>query len=171
MSQTKRRKKFGRGRSVNEEMTLQITSMADVFTIILVFILKSSSMGVSNVSVSNGTKLPSAVHSEAMVEKLKLEISPDAVILDGAPVAKLAQLRFEGADLESDGTSRSLNTALIAQRQKREPASEAATPAEQDRMLLLLADERTPYATLRTVMDSAANQGFARFKLVVVEDK
>jgi biopolymer transport protein ExbD len=159
-------------------MTLQITSMADVFTIILVFILKSSSMGVSNVSVSNGTKLPSAVHSEAMVEKLKLEISPDAVILDGEPVAKLAQLRFEGADLESDGTSRSLNTALIAQRQKRDPASapgtsgnDAQAPAEHDRMLMLLADERTPYATLRTVMDSAANQGFARFKLVVVEDK
>jgi hypothetical protein len=95
MSQTKRRKRFGRGRSVNEEMTLQITSMADVFTIILVFILKSSSMGVSNVSVSNGTKLPSAVHSEAMVEKLKLEISPDAVILDGEPVAKLDKSETE----------------------------------------------------------------------------
>jgi biopolymer transport protein ExbD len=40
-----------------------------------------------------------------------------------------------------------------------------------NQMLLLLADHHTPYATLRTVMDSAANQGFVRFKLVVVEER
>jgi biopolymer transport protein ExbD len=156
-------------------MVLQITSMADVFTIILVFILKSSSMGVSSVSFSNDTKLPSVTKSEELVEKLKVEISPEAVLLDGQPVAKLAQLRFDAGDLESDGTSRSLNTALISKKKQqekdREPASEKGEKDEKDRMLMLLADQRTPYATLRTVLDSAANQGFARFKLVVVEDR
>jgi biopolymer transport protein ExbD len=150
-------------------MALQITSMADVFTIILVFLLKSSSMGASTVSMSNDTQLPSVVKSEELVEKLKVEISRGAVILDGQPVAKLEQFRFDSSDLESDGSSRSINTALIAQKQKKKQERDPAS--EHNHMLMLLADQRTPYATLRTVMDSASNQGFVRFKLVVVEDK
>jgi biopolymer transport protein ExbD len=146
---SKTRRRFGRRHGVNEEMTLQITSMADVFTIILVFILKSTSIGATSVSVSAGTKLPVAAKSEELVEKLKVEISPDAVILDGQPVAKLTALRFAADDLEGDGTSRSLNTALIAQKQKRDPASEpkdADGGPGKNQMLLLLADHHTPYA-------------------------
>jgi biopolymer transport protein ExbD len=34
-----------------------------------------------------------------------------------------------------------------------------------------MADQKTPYRTLKAVMNSAANAGFGDFKLIVVEDR
>lgn len=149
---------------LNQDMTLQITSMADIFMILLVFLLKSFSTGISTITPSSGVLLPEANASDEVKEALKLEISPDVILIDGKPVTHLTQFRLERTDVESDGTSRSLNQALIRVKGKREPA-DAATPPR----LLLLADQKTPYSTISTVLASAGNNGFIDFKLVVVE--
>jgi biopolymer transport protein ExbD len=146
------------------DRALQITSMADIFTIILVFLLKSASTGVSTITPGSSVSLPGANFSDELSESLKLEISPESILLDDKPVATLENYRLDKADLERDGTVRPLNLALINQRQKK-----TNSPDEHSH-LMLLADRRAPYAIVKTVMDSAANQGFSDLKLVVVED-
>jgi len=162
-----RRKRFGGKKTVKEEMVLQITSMADIFTIILVFLLKSFSTGISGITPN--VMLPEAKASDEMVETLKVEIAENSIMLDGISVTSLKNFKFDSADMESDFTPRSFNAALVMQKEKsnaRQPASVTANPK-----LLILADEKTPYKTLKSVMTASSQQGFADFKLLVVEDQ
>jgi hypothetical protein len=53
-----RRKSFLKRRAPHEEMSLQITSMADIFMILLVFLLKSLSSGTIQIAPSKGLQLP-----------------------------------------------------------------------------------------------------------------
>lgn len=62
---------FLKKKKSSEEMTIQITSMADIFTIILVFLLKSYSTSAVNITPSNGLKLPTAQAAEVQVVFLK----------------------------------------------------------------------------------------------------
>ena len=164
----RRKKRFLRRNKQPEDMALQITSMADIMTIILVFLLKSFSTGASNINPTAGLVLPEAQAASPLEEMLKLEISANAVLIDDKPTTVLRSFSFISGDLESNGTPRSLNAALVAERQKnalRDPASVSAVH------MMVMADQKTPYSTLKSVMTAAANNGFGDFKLVVVEDK
>ena len=85
---------FKTARRENEEMALQITSMADIFTILLVFLLKSYTTGAMSISPSSGVKLPSAIVGESNIEALKVEISDGSVEVEGKPVATLDHYIF-----------------------------------------------------------------------------
>ena len=171
MNGPKRRRRFLRrkkGRS--EEVVLQITSMADIMTILLVFLLKSFSSGAADITPGADVLLPQAVAGDSVPDALKLQVSPTAVLLDEKAVTRLTGFAFQQGDVENDGTPRSLNTALVELRQ-REKGREPSSARTRGLPLLVLADERTPYATLKSIMQAAANQGFGDFKLVVVEDR
>ncbi len=173
MSNRKKKRRFLRRKKPTEEMVLQITSMADIFTILLVFLLKSFSTGISNITPSQSLSLPIASAQENVEEALKLEVSDSAVMIDDQPVTSLKNFVFDSNDLESNGTPRSLNAALVAFREKeraRNPASAGAVAETGAPQLLVLADQKTPYSTLKAVMTTAAIHGFGNFKLVVVED-
>jgi biopolymer transport protein ExbD len=156
------KKKFLRKSSLNEEMSLQITSMADIFTIILVFLLKSYSMGLTSISPSKGLVLPEATAGDPTKETIKVEISSDSILVDQKPVVALKDFEFPINELREQGMSQALYQALLSQR-KQQNLTDA------DSTILLLADEKTPFSTLKSVMASAANTGFVDLKLVVVE--
>jgi biopolymer transport protein ExbD len=167
-------RRFRRRTLLKEDMNLQITSMADIFTILLVFLLKSFSTGISNITPGNELMLPVAKAQDEVSEMIKVEISPTSILVDDHPAAVLHDFKLDSRDVESNGTSRSLNTVLINQKSQRAPASEGASAGANpngDRPLMILADEKTPYTLLRSVMVSAQNSGFSAFKLVVVEDQ
>jgi biopolymer transport protein ExbD len=162
---------------MKDEMVLQITSMADIFTILLVFLLKSFSTGVSNITPANDMMLPVANAKDTVEEMLKVEISSGAILVDDKPITTLNVFVIDPKDLETNGTVRSLNTALLTETNQRMPASvgTAAAPGEAPspvgKPLMIMADQKTPYALIRSVMSSAENSGFSQFKLVVVEDQ
>jgi biopolymer transport protein ExbD len=168
----KKKKKFTNDADQNEDMSLQVTSMADIFTIILVFLLKSYSTGVSNISPSQGVLLPEAKAQPQMKDALKVEILRDSVLVDQKQAVSLKNFSFINSDAnavlakEAPATggdvSAEISKALMAQRKN-------MTGNEIDSHLLLLADQRTPYATLRRVMNSAASAGFVDLQLAVVQ--
>ena len=172
-----RANRFLKRSAMKQDMELQITSMADIFTILLVFLLKSFSTSVTSISPSNEITLPSAKGGDEMVDVLKIEITPTVITLDDKPVTQLQSFRFEQSDIEVNRTSRSLNQSLIKEKKRREQAraiSSVADPSDgstDTRKLMVLADEKTPYAILKSVLTSAANVGFIDFKLVVIEDQ
>lgn len=166
MSQINSKKRFKRRSPGNEDMVLQITSMADIFTIILVFLLKSFSTGVTSVSPSSGLTLPEAAQSEEITESLKLELSEGALTLDDKPVVTLKGFKFDPSELEADGTPRTLNQAFYQEKEKHKQPE-----GEQTGKILLLADHQAPYSTVKSVLNAAANNGYMDLKLVVVGDK
>src|SRR3954471_17869601 len=100
----------------SDEMSLQITSMADIFTILLVFLLKSYATSAIDVVPSRGMLIPSAQADEAAVEALKVEVSEKAVSVEGKPVTDLYGFALDKQDLQPNGASKSLSEALSKER-------------------------------------------------------
>lgn len=138
------------------EMSLNITSMADIFTILLVFLLKSYAVGALEIQPSRGLKVPVAVQSDTSESRLMLEVSESSIQLDGESLVKL-----QNFELGSEGGSLAPLVQALAERR-------AALTDQSQGKLLLVADSRAPYATLESVMKTVASQGFADLKLAVV---
>lgn len=156
---SKRRKK----RALVTDATLLITPMADIFTILLVFLIKSFSTETSNIGLNAEITLPISSNAAPSVESTRLEISPMSVMLDDKPILSLHQFRFDPAD--SDGTKSS--ETLFNTFKKYRSRDSLNTGLR----MLVLADEKTPYSTLKRVLTAATEAGFADYKLVVMEDK
>ncbi|MBC7397556.1 MAG: biopolymer transporter ExbD [Bdellovibrionales bacterium] len=150
-------------KKASEEAALQITSMADIFTIILVFLLKTTASGISSIS-PNGATLPLGRAAEITKETLKVEVSKNGITVDDKSVLTLANFELPLSEVQENGMSQSVYQAFMG---KRSNHQEANSQSE----LLVLADENTPYSTLKTVLASAANSGFVDLQLVVVQDE
>jgi biopolymer transport protein ExbD len=146
------RKSFLKREQPSTEMNLQITSMADIFTILLVFLLKSFSVGAFQIAPSAAITLPQAKAQERSVQALRVEVGQNAVFVDGRAIARISNFSFSPSDLEKDGVSRSLVSSL---------------KKVEGQKIVVIADQRAPYATIKTVLASAAVQGYTDFKLAV----
>jgi|GEM_PF-3654792 len=152
------------------DLNLQITSLADVLMIVLIFLLKSISAGLTDsqsINVTKGIRLPGVLSGGAGKEGIKVEVSEDRVELAGQRAATLYSFRFGTGDLNGDlaasSTAKSLNSAFGAYRKMTPPDSPGAST------IWIVADRRAPYATIQTVVASAAMQGYQDFKLAVVQ--
>ncbi len=152
----------------NEDVALQITSMADIFTILLVFLLKSYATG-SITPTSPNLMLPDAQAQDSSSEALKVEVTQGGVQIEGQPATGLNNYAFDKTDIQANGTSKALSAALDKQRQKQLLIAKANPSVKVDPKIIVLADKKVPYGTLKTVLASAAVQGYTDFKLAVVK--
>ncbi len=152
----------------SDEMALQITSMADIFMILVVFLLKSYAVGAVSITPAKGLLLPSAQAASPSVEALKLEISETAVQIEGRLAANLKAFSFEAADIGPNGASKSLGTEIEKERKRQLLIAQSNSDVKVDSKVIVVADKRVPYSTVKTVLASAAVNGYTDFKLAVV---
>ncbi len=162
---------FTRRREMSGEMELQITSMADIFTILLVFLLKSYSTGAANITPGKDMMLPNAMASESAVEALKVEVSETSVQVEGKPVASLQKFLFDKTDIKENGSSKLLGEALATERKRQVLIAQSNNDVKVDPKIVIIADQRVPYMTIKSVLASAAVNGYTDFKLAVVQEK
>jgi biopolymer transport protein ExbD len=150
-------------KTLSSDVALQITSMADIFMILLVFLLKSYASSVTNVAPTAHLSLPEITKAKSQIkDTLKIEIAGDTVMIDQKPVANLKNFQFEESDSAPGGASASILKFLSDQRKMRpEPNTESS--------LIVMADQQAPYSTIKRVVASAAGAGFVDLQLVVVE--
>src|SRR5437763_25035 len=83
-------------KKLNEDLTLQITSMADIFMILLVFLLKNYSTNLATISPTEGTRLPVSAESQGTIkEALKVEVSKDFITMDQKQIVGLKNFQAE----------------------------------------------------------------------------
>lgn len=145
----------------NEQMALQITSMADIFVIILVFLLKSYSVEGLPYEPSVALNPPTAKGHVEKTEALKVEIAKSAVNLGGKNVAAINDFKF--GKLDSDGASAVLRRALAH-------AKHSALSGPKGSKLIVVADQGAPYETIKAVLASAASEGFLDIQLAVTHE-
>lgn len=143
------------------DMALQITSMADIFMILLVFLLKSYSTTVNSLAPTTDIKLPIAASQEQLKESLKLEVGESAILIDEKPIVTLKNFEFFPGEVPEGGMSGPLYKALFEQRKK-------LPNPNLEPHLLVMADQRVPYETIKRVLAAAAHSGFVDLQLVVV---
>ncbi len=150
-------------KKLSTDVALQITSMADIFMILLVFLLKSYATSVSNIAPTAHLSLPEITKGHAEIkDTLKVEIAGNTILIDQKPVVTLHNFEFDAKEDAPGGASQSIINVLNAQR-KMQP------DPNMDSGLIVMADQNTPYSTIKRVVASAAGAGFVDLQLVVVE--
>lgn len=147
----------------NQTFALNITSMTDMFTILLVFLLQTYNTSEVQVEAVNGLRLPSSSTDRNPVNGVKISLSQDELKLDQTVLAQVKNNEFESGSIDNNDSNfiKPLFTAL-------QKINSDTNLKEKLGRILFQADQELPYATLRKVMYTASMAGFPNLKLVTV---
>ena len=99
------------------DVALQITSMADIFMILLVFLLKNYANSVTTIAPTAHLVLPEVKQSVNVIkETLKVEIADSTILIDQKPAVRLQGFQFDPAEDGPGGISPSVFKILNDQR-------------------------------------------------------
>ncbi|MEO0604901.1 MAG: biopolymer transporter ExbD [Myxococcota bacterium] len=140
-------------------MTLQLTSLLDMFTIILVFLLESFQAEDEDFTLHAGLSLPESTARSAFKPAVNIALSEDAIFVEGTEVHAL---NAGAADDGGVGYLEDVAVAIEAAWKTRRASQEG-----EEFVASIQADEGIPYETVDLVMRSAADRGCYRFRLVV----
>ncbi len=144
---------------------LNITSMTDMFTIMLVFLLQSYSTAEVQITPDSAVRLPTSASMTNPTESIKLSLSSKGLKMDETKLADLKNAEFLPQDLESSDSN--FIKPLFAELDKIAKESPDKVHVKEGR-ILLQADRELPYATLRKVMYTASMAGFPQLKLITL---
>lgn len=150
---------------------IQITSMVDMFVILLVFLLKSYSTSPVNITPKEGLRIPESSATTDPVDVVKLIVSTDGVYVEDKKVMDLEGGRVPAsvADAKDPSFLRALYEALDARAKLAKGISEVNDTFEFDGKVLLQADRTLPYELLQKVMYTSMMAGYAEVKLAVAQ--
>ena len=158
---------------------LNITSMMDMMTIILVFLLKSYSTQDISVAPSEDLELPVSTVKKNPEMAVNLIVSKKNIVVDGVPVLSLEKVDDEDnpgqkkLQVPEDQRNGQLIDALLDELSKK--ADTAKNIGQQSGSeehafkgrLLIQCDKKLPFEVLRQVMYTAEQAQFSEFKFIV----
>lgn len=160
-----RRQRYQPNLKKNSTFTLNITSMTDMFTIMLVFLLQTYSTSDVQIIPENDVRLPQSTTMANPTEAIKISLSAKALKIDQTVIADVKDANFLPQDLEDSDTN--FIKPLFNELDKLAKAEDQPAHIKEGR-ILLQADRNLPYATLRKVMYTASMAGFPQLKLVTL---
>jgi hypothetical protein len=116
-------------------------------------------------------KIPEASQLQSPVEAIQIEISETLVQVEKKPVTPLKNFQFNAGDLNSQFFSNSVSAVLQKEKKRQQLIASANPNVHLDAKVLIIADSRTPYGTLKAVLGAAALQGLSDFKLVAIQSE
>jgi len=149
---------------------IQITSMVDMFVILLVFLLKSYSTSPVNITPSDKLQLPISNSLKDPVDALKLVVSKTAIFVDDKKIVDLNQGSVDVKDVDAADTQfiRTLYAALDEEAKKARKIASVNEEMEFDGKVIMQADRSLPYELLRKVMYTSMMAGYSDVKIAVV---
>jgi biopolymer transport protein ExbD len=189
-SGTSRKAIRGRGRRkrMRSGFELQLTSLMDVFVIILVFLLKSYSASTNSFSTVPGIKLPLTGSPDNPPDSLQVIITPEAMTFENERILDFVQTAgdagsisggyaFKKTDIDEGGRRViPLYDALMKARDKAELLRAKSTkrdangqPLPFEGELAIQADKRVEYDTIRKIMYTAGSAGYKLFRFIAMK--
>lgn len=148
----------------NKKMALQLTSLLDMFTIILVFLMVSFQAQDQDFVLHSGLTLPGSSAKNPFKTGVNLAITMESVMVEGKIVFHLEKGGdVKDADFES-GQIKRITQAV------NETWGKLNREDDEENVVVIQADRNLPYRTIHLVMRSAAHAGAFRFRLVVEKE-
>jgi len=144
---------------------LQITSMMDMFTIILIFLLFSFSDNPETISIDKNVELPKSTAKMDYSDNIRITLSRDSVKIGDEVVANIEDGKIVGIDAEKPEES------LLFKRLKE---LEAGTNDEEvetgkNRHILFFCDRRLSFKTINGIIKTAGSAGYPNFQFAVLK--
>lgn len=149
---------------------LQLTAMVDMFTIIIVFLLKSYSTSAVNITPQKGLILPTSSSYVNPVEGVKIVISKEGIFVEDNQIVAFNDGKLSNSDTESQDPDfiKPLFTELDKQAEKSKQIAEKNEEYKFDGKLVMQADKDLPYGMLKKVMYTASMAGYADLKMATM---
>ena len=159
MRETRRIKRMARNKVTIPKMNL--TSLMDVFTILVFFLLVNS--GQSEVlETPKQVRLPESVVESKPRETVVIFVSPEEIIVQGEPVMSMADV-IEGGNGRLEPVSdrlAALKNVVIGRSTQIVAASQEVT---------VLADKSVPFDVIRRVLSTCTSEGYTEISLAVMQ--
>ena len=157
-------------RRENKAMALSITSMMDMFTIILVFLLKSFGSSSSSINMSENIKLPISDTVKAPDELITIIVNKDSVILDENVIVKHVNGKIPSRYLDKTGFKITpLFSKLSKYGSKAKFIASRNKKFEFDGKIILQMDRDLDFNFLRQIMYTAGQVGYNKFKFIAIK--
>ncbi len=139
--------------------SLNLTSLMDIFTILLLYLLVNQSD--TPLEPPKDVKLPDSIVETKPRETLVVTVNEDAVIVKGEPVVLMSEL------LESE--SRVIEPIRDRMVKIRESSIGLGEEAEEDKSteVTIMADRKVHYSVMKRVMASCTAAGYTKISLAV----
>jgi biopolymer transport protein ExbD len=149
-------------RRKNAVPKLNLTSLMDVFTVLVFFLIFNSSATVETLQQPKQITLPESVVEAKPRETVVIFVGRDEVLIQGVLVARVADIQATG-NVEIEPISvrlAELSDSVIG-------LSTQAVAESQE--VTVLADKSVPFSVLKKIMATCTGQGYTRVSLAVVQ--
>lgn len=154
---------------------LMLTSLLDMFTIILIFLIVSFEAEDYDFKLNSDITLPDSSARSVLKPAVDIAITPTALIVDKKEVGKLEKGRFTTEEYDSGEVK-----PLVEVLKKRYEVIKSATEDEEtevpegeeaeDKMIIVVqADKSLDYDTIYLVLRSSALAGFTKYRLAIMK--
>jgi biopolymer transport protein ExbD len=140
---------------------LNLTSLMDVFTILVFFLLFNSGAG-EVLETPRQIKLPeSVVETKPRESTVVIMINRDSVVVQGKAVISTPELLNAEGDVIAPITEqlKYLERSIIGD----------STRAAASKEVTILADKKIPFSVLKKVMSTCTNSGYGKISLAVIQ--
>jgi len=159
MRNSRRIKRMSRNRLKIGKMNL--TSLMDVFTILVFFLLVNSG-SVELVEAPKDVSLPESYEESKPRETVVISVSPEDVMVQGHVVANVADI-LENKEAPLDPLAARL-AAL-----KENIIGSATLAVAETQEVTILADKNVPFIVVRRVMSACTGEGYENVSLAVIQ--
>jgi biopolymer transport protein ExbD len=142
---------------------LQLTSMMDMFTIILIFLLFSFSNNPEQMSLDGEMSLPESTSKLDYKDSIRLVLTKNELKLDGNVVATIENETVVGLD--------KLYEALKNYRNVADELKKDVKIGERKEHILFLCDKEHSFKVVNSIVKTAGRAGYPNFQFGVVEKK
>lgn len=173
-----RRSRYTPKKSANSTFTLNITSMTDMFTLLLVFLLQSYSTAEIQVTPDPGQSLPVSNTEANPILAVQVSVTSSELKIADRTIASVSGSDFEKSAMDPNDSN--FITPLFKELEKMskdEKAKEELAATDPtikldkgilEGRILVKADSSLPYGTIRKIMYTASMAGFPKMKMATV---
>jgi biopolymer transport protein ExbD len=144
---------------------LQITSMMDMFTIILIFLLFSFSDNPEDMTLEKNLDLPKSNAKMDYKDNIRLIVSKDKLKIGDSVIAKLENGKVVGLNPDQ------LDKSTLYKKLKEENAKVSGIDNnDKQNHILFLCDKQLSFKTINNIIKTAGMAGFPNFQFAVLKN-
>jgi biopolymer transport protein ExbD len=138
---------------------INLTSLMDVFTILVFFLVMNSGDEVLD---AGDVELPQSVVDVKASETVVINVGKEEVLVQGEPVVRIADiLATGGGDIEP---------IMVRLAELRDSVIGARTQViAESTAITILADKAIPFSVVKQIMSTCTGQGYTRISLAVIQ--
>ncbi len=159
MTMSRRARRMERNHKRNKQGALNLVSLMDIFTILVFFLLVSSS-NVQQLPNSKDISLPTSIAEKAPKETLVIAITQDSIIVQGNKVSNIIDVLDDNETL-----IKTLEKELIFQSSK----SLTSSKNNKGRSVTIMGDENVPYQLLRKILATCRQTNYTHIAFAAVQ--